>query len=322
MTSAIPQWIATALDDALVGIGATADPAKRRDEVDRLLRCWTEHGRAFHNARYLGFVLEQLDKLDGAATDPDALRIALAYRGAQREMGWEELESNPGPDADAPGADTLRALGVEEAQIQRVADLVRQLQSHAPEPDDLDAKIAIDANLAALASPPQQYKKLLQGLRADAAGVDGEEFLRRRRKAVKRLLARRNVFFTPLGRRWDASARENLQAELALIDHQLGAEADEDTFEPEQRERPVLRTSAKMKRSRLANQDAVAAAVQDPPAENLAAEDLPEGVAAAEGVDEDDFDEADAGAADDTATTSTLETIPDLVEELRRRKRS
>lgn len=318
MSSSTPQWVYSALDDALVAIGATASPAARRAEIERILGGWNMRGRSFHNARYLSSVLEHLDKLEGAATDPAALRVAFAYRGAQEEVGWEDadIEGVPAAVPQITSPERLAQLGVEPDQVARIQELVAQLSSHQPDPHDLDAKIIIDADMAVLASPPQLYRKLLEGLRSEVPHMDSAVFLRHRRRAIKRLLSRRNVFFSPIGRQWDQVARENLEAELGAIEAKLAALGDEGegtSVAPgaEPRDRWVIRHSLKTKRA--------------------AATDVGEGSAPPAGAREDDIHAAESeelaptGSAqtgdDSVATTSTLEMIPDLIEEIRRRKR-
>lgn len=318
MSSSTPQWVYSALDDALVAIGATASPAARRSEIERILGGWNMRGRSFHNARYLSSVLEHLDKLEGAATDPAALRVAFAYRGAQEEVGWEDadMESVPAAVPQITSPQRLAQLGIDPDQVARIQELVDQLSSHRPDPDDLDAKIIIDADMAVLASPPQQYRRLLEGLRSEVPHMDSAVFLQHRRRAIKRLLSRRNVFFSPIGRQWDQVARENLEAELGAIEAQLAAFGDEGegtSVAPgvEPRDQWVIRHSLKTKRAAVA--------------------DMHEGAASPAGTGQGDIDAADpedpagpelAQASDDSvAMTSTLEMIPDLIEEIRRRRR-
>lgn len=313
-SSRAPEWLYRALDDALVSIGATADAKVRRAEIDKLVSAWNMSGRSFHNARYLSSVLEQLDSLEAASTDPEILRVAFAYRGAEYEVGWEDarMEDTPTSVPRICTSDDLARLGVPQENIDRVKDLVTQLGQHAPRPGDLDAKIIIDADMAILASAPQQYRKLLEGLRGEVPFMDSEDFLRWRRRSIKRLLSRRHIFFSPVARRWDDVARENLEAELNSIEARLSAD-DEDTeplpVDEEQSDKVVIRHSLRSP-SRLITKIEVPGTSGR---ETLDSTDPSD--AAAPELSNEELDRED-----DLASTSTLEVLPDIFDAIRRRQ--
>ncbi|MFZ1381862.1 MAG: hypothetical protein WAS54_03620 [Scrofimicrobium sp.] len=313
--SGVPEWIYSALDSALVSIGATADAKTRRVEIDRLISAWNMSGRSFHNVRYLSSVLEQLDSLDAAATDPEILRVAFAYRGAEHEVGWEDagMEDSPSSVPQICNADDLLRLGVPGQTVERVKDLARQLGQHSPKADDLDAKIIIDADLAILASPPQRYRKLLEGLRGEVPFMDSEDFLRRRRRAIKRLLLRQHVFFSPVGRRWDAVARENLEAELNSIEARLSS--DDDDSEPmpadeEQSDTVVIRHSLRSPARVAAAEEGRGEASES----SLESTDPGEDGA---GYEQENVEQTVSDREDDLASTSTLELLPDIFDSIR-----
>lgn len=230
MNSKTPQWLYSALDEALVSAGATADEKARRTEVARVLNAWNMPGRCYHNGRYLASMLEFLDELAGAVARPELLVLAAAYRGALEEIGWEESVSFPFPAVDPVMVDTsaLKVLGVPQASVERIVSLVDQLSRHDAQPDDFDAQILIDADLASLASPPQEYRELLAGLRAEASHLDDITFLTSRRNVVSTLLEGPQIFSTPLAFDLDTAARQNLEAELAGIDRRLKRQDERD----------------------------------------------------------------------------------------------
>lgn len=223
MQGRIPQWLYSALDDALVGVGASAGPGARRALIDDMISAWNEDDRSFYNCRYLAYVLERVDELEGTTSEADLLRLAVAYRGIRGEMGWEE--SRP-PNQITISLAALRAeelldLGVNAEQVTRIQALVEQLANHTPVPGDLSAYILVDADLALLASPPQQYRDFLSLLRRQASQMSDEEFLRSRRELITTLLERPRIFSTPLASQWENAAHENLEAELSGITAKL-----------------------------------------------------------------------------------------------------
>lgn len=219
----IPAWLYTALDQALVEAGATAPLPQRREVIDRLISAWNLEGRRFHNFRYLAHVFERLDELEGATSSPELLRLAMAFRGAIDELGWEEADVHPSPAA-VPALVSMKDLtdlGISSAQAERIEGLVVQLAEHRAREEDFEARILIDADLASLAAPPQRYREFLENLRLEAANLSEEEFLRRREGALRHLLQRSQIFSTPVASQWEDAARENLEAELAATERKL-----------------------------------------------------------------------------------------------------
>lgn len=315
-SSGAPEWLFTALDSALVNIGATADEQTRREEVELLVSAWNMGGRSFHNAKYLSSVLEHLDSLEAAAIDPDMLRIAFAYRGAEKEVGWEDcgIGCHPATVPQVCDVDRLLRLGVPPQTVERIHDLVDQLSEHSPKNNDLDAKIIIDADMAVMAAPPQRYRQLIEGLRNEVPFLNSEDFLKRRKRAIMRLLGRRYIFFSPVGRRWDEIARENLEAELSSIEARLSS--DDEEVEPlpkdEEPDQVVVRTSIRPALGR-ANVGVVSL-------------DTPSAGASTVAVEEDSptrtltDKEAGADREDDLVSTSTLEMLPDIFDTIRRKR--
>lgn len=309
MGALTPQWLYSALDSALVGVGATVDQEKRRAEVQAIIDGWNAEGRTFHNARYLGSVFEHLDELEGAALQPDLIRVAFAYRGALEEVGWEDTELSASPAAvpQLSVADRLSAIGVLPEQIAEIQQLIDQISLHHPLPDDMDAKIIIDADLAVLAGPPQLYRKMLEGLREEAPHLDMDMFLRQRHKAIKQLLRRRNIFFSPLGKGWDEPARENLEAELAAVERKIAARDDDDEaiVEDSDDTAPVVIRGSALKAARALREQTQSNAVPAPLRVPIAERSF------ISRQDEDDL----------VAETSTLESVEDVLEARRKPRR-
>ena len=229
------------MDEALVAVGATAPPAQRAEVVARIAAAWDRKGRTFHDGRYLAQVLERLEMLEEATTEPAALQLAAALRGALEGPGWEETVGHRSlpPIPALVDLEDLRALGIPAGGVQRIDALVDQLSTHRPAREDVGAKILVDADLGALAVPPQEYKELLGRLRNEVAHLSEADFLLARRAVLLRLLGRDQLFVTPVASQWEDVARINLEAELATTDRKLG-ELDFRTGDPEQEGDPAL----------------------------------------------------------------------------------
>lgn len=227
MGALAPQWLFSSFVEAMQEVGATAPVGDLKVEARNLVGRWTAPDRHVHNIRHLINVLAHVDELATTAHDPDVLRVAAWYHGATL---------NKAVDARVTGLDVhriasecsahtqrrLEDLGVSEDVAIRIGELIRDLALHTAPADDLDAQVLVDADLASLAATPQDYKKYRLLLREEYTQVDDLSYLRARRLVVRALLARPNVFHSPLGQAWESRARENLEAELAKLDEAIG----------------------------------------------------------------------------------------------------
>ncbi len=225
MGAEAPQWLFGSFVQAMQEVGATAPMADLDGEARDLVDRWTEPGRRVHNLRHLVDVLARVDELAPTTHDPDVLRVATWYHGAVLNTAAAALLVDTDPVVLARScvshtSDRLTALGVSEDVAARIGELIIILATHTAPRDDLDAQVLVDADLAALAATPQEYKKYRQMLREEY-NVDDLTYLRARRLIVRRLLSRPSVFQSPRGQAWEARARENLEAELAKVDEAI-----------------------------------------------------------------------------------------------------
>ncbi len=329
MRSVTPMWLYAALDDALVQIGATADAAERKQLVDRVIAAWNLDGRSYHNARYLAYIFERLDDLEGATSEPETLRVAAALRGALEEPGWEESANHRSPAAVPAmvSVSDLVDLGVPRERALRVDALISQLASHNPDADDLEAHLLVDADLAALAAPPQEYREFLSHLREEVPHLSEVDYLRARRAVLRHLLDRPRIFSTPLASQWEDGARGNLEADLVATKAKLSKlsgdiEEEHEHTARKQQEKPrtrskesrVLRISRAQKFARMDGESRTAQTPM-PPA-------IPPRTTPPEGPvkGEEPQTVRPETEPDYASDTSTLESVADLIENSRPRQ--
>ena len=129
----------------------------------------------------------------------------------------------------------MEALGLSEDVISRVQELMMALFTHRADPSDMDAQVLIDADLGMLAASPQDFKRFRESLREECPDLCDTDYVRARRLAIKKILAREQIFHSPLALAWEESARANLEAESAKLARVLKAYApDVDLNEPEE----------------------------------------------------------------------------------------
>ena len=220
-----PQWLLSAWRRSVEAVGATAD----RDAIERIGRAlierWTSAERVHHNLKRLIGVLARVDELAAETHEPDVVRIAAWYHGAVFTSSAQHAYAHRG-GADAEGSAALargelEELGVPEDVIARVEKLIVCLSRHVAPPDDIDAQALCDADLGGLAAEPQRYEAYRREVRAEYSHIPERDYVEARLAIVSKLLERRALFASPLGRAWENAARDNLRAERERLQHEL-----------------------------------------------------------------------------------------------------
>lgn len=241
-----PQWLFSSFVDAMQEIGASAPIPLLEAEARDLISRWNAKGRILHNTRHLIKTLARIDEIASTAHDPDVLRVALWYQGAVLNRSFDVFQRGTNSDEQEFSAlyharSRMETLGLSEDVISRVQELMMALFTHRADPSDMDAQVLIDADLGMLAVSPQDFKRFRESLREECPDLCDTDYVRARRLAIKKILAREQIFHSPLALAWEESARANLEAESAKLARVLKAcapdadlnEPDED-FEPEE----------------------------------------------------------------------------------------
>ena len=241
-----PQWLFSSFVDAMQEIGASAPIPLLEAEARDLISRWNAKGRILHNTRHLIKTLARIDEIASTAHDPDVLRVALWYQGAVLNRSFDVFQRGTNSDEQEFSAlyharSRMETLGLSEDVISRVQELMMALFTHRADPSDMDAQVLIDADLGMLAVSPQDFKRFRESLREECPDLCDTDYVRARRLAIKKILAREQIFHSPLALAWEESARANLEAEsakLARVLKECAPEADldepEEDFGPEE----------------------------------------------------------------------------------------
>ncbi|MCL3778118.1 MULTISPECIES: hypothetical protein [unclassified Actinomyces] len=222
-----PQWLLPAYVRSVRALGSTATTEQVHQAGERLIEMWASPDRRFHNLKHAIDMLARVDELADESHNPDVMRLAAWYHGCVFSSASEQTYCrNGGEDEEASAAyarEDLTALGVPERVTERVCALIINLKRHNLEQGDIDALALNDADLGTLAVDPQEYKRYRELVRQEYAHIPDGDYLRARLAIVSRLLARESLFCSPLGQRWEAAARENLEAERKRLEDGLAA---------------------------------------------------------------------------------------------------
>jgi predicted metal-dependent HD superfamily phosphohydrolase len=189
------------------------DSPTSRTEWAAVMDAWSQPHRRYHDLAHLAAVLGVVAQLDGAATDPAAVRLAAWYHDVVYEPTSGDNEQVSAERARAG----LRGL-VPDERIAEVERLVLLTAGHDPEPEDANGAVLCDADLAVLAGPPEAYIAYASAVREEYGHLSDEDFTRGRIAVLESLLALPALYRTPeAARLWTETARANLTAELTLL---------------------------------------------------------------------------------------------------------
>ena len=216
-----PQWFISSFVRSARGAGVTASEEAIRDVGQKLLECWAQPQRRFHNLRHLADVLGRVDELSQETHHPELVRLAAWYHGAVFAVHPGPVPSyQVGEDCTASAklaVQQLAGLGMPADRARRVGELVNALARHAPDSGDVDSAVLSDADLAVLATEPQRYREYLREVREEYADISPADFVNTRIEILSRLLARHRLFSSPRAEMWEEAARQNIDAELQRL---------------------------------------------------------------------------------------------------------
>jgi len=197
----------------------TARRVGARDDIAHagadLLGRYAEGHRRYHGLAHLDDVLRSVDELAHLAADADAVRLAAWYHDAVYDPAATDNEERSAALAETE----LTRLRVSDRVVAEVARLVRATAAHEPAPDDSNAAVLCDADLAILAADPSRYQQYVDAVREEYASVEDETFTRGRAAILRRLLERQWLFSTQEARAtWEDAARANMTAELSRLE--------------------------------------------------------------------------------------------------------
>ncbi|MER7130047.1 HD domain-containing protein [Streptosporangium saharense] len=183
-------------------------------EADRLgadlLSRYGEPHRRYHTTTHLETVLDHVDALAGSAVNPDLVRLAAWFHDAVYDPRRGDNEERSARIAER----ALPELGVSPEAVATVARLVRLTVTHAPGPGDADGAVLCDADLAILASSPEEYAAYTAAVREEYSFVPEEDFRRGRAAVLRSLLDLPAIFHIA---DLEARARTNIHAELERL---------------------------------------------------------------------------------------------------------
>lgn len=198
------RWVATLRDVGIADDGL----------FDALIARYDEDHRRYHTVEHVGAVVvraEELAEAEGLG-ERDAVLLAAWFHDVIYDPRAADNEAR----SAAWATEVLSSRGAPPALVERVVELVVLTADHAAAPDDLEAAVLLDADLAVLAAEPAEYDRYAEAVREEYGFVPDEAFRVGRRRVLEGLLAR-PLFRTEAMAGAEPVARANLARELERL---------------------------------------------------------------------------------------------------------
>jgi predicted metal-dependent HD superfamily phosphohydrolase len=185
------------------------------DEVlyHRLVACWREPHRHYHTLQHLYECLDLFEGVRSTAQRPGEIELALWFHDAFYDPTRDDNEER--------SAEWARASVLEAGLPRDVADRLHALvmaTRHEAVPQDADAQLLVDVDLAILGSAPARFDESDEQIRLEYAHVPEDEFRAGRRRVLGDFLDRPRLYSTEsFHSRFERQARENLARALARL---------------------------------------------------------------------------------------------------------
>jgi predicted metal-dependent HD superfamily phosphohydrolase len=170
-------------------------------------------GRFYHTLVHLEHLYGQVLPLKTDIEDWDTLLFTLFYHDVVYNASRKDNEEKSAEIAEAH----LTALGYPPARISRCKAQIIATKSHV-ESSEQDTNLFLDADLSILGQEFSIYKTYTQQIRKEYAMYPDLLYRPGRKKVLQHFLGMDSIFKTRyFQEKYEASARKNLQAELAQL---------------------------------------------------------------------------------------------------------
>lgn len=182
-------------------------------EYAAILRSYGEPHRAYHTLQHLDECLGLLVEVRDLCRHADEVGLALWFHDAIYDPHQN--------DNEARSAEWLTRVategGVAPASVARLRGLV-MATCHAAAPEDADARLLVDIDLAVLGAPPQRFDEYERQIRTEYRWVEEAVYRKVRGKLLQEFLARTSLYSTAsFKQRFEAPARSNLRRSITQL---------------------------------------------------------------------------------------------------------
>ncbi|MBK8397971.1 MAG: HD domain-containing protein [Leptospiraceae bacterium] len=179
---------------------------------ERVIECYSESNRDYHNLRHIREMLENLNKYAEHIIDYPLLYISCLYHDIVYDTHASDNEEK---SAEYLERDFGSYLSNEKLEICK--KLILGTKKHEHLEDDFDNKIFLDSDLLILGRDRNRYIEYMDSIRKEYEWVEKEFYKQERTKILKKFLERDRIYFTDeIFKQYENRARENIKFEIEM----------------------------------------------------------------------------------------------------------
>ena len=176
-----------------------------------LIAAYGADGRFYHNLSHIQHALDIADQLQDVATDFTAVQLAIWFH----DVVYDPRQGDNEAQSAAYVVRVLHPLGVPMATLTTASDLILATQSHETAVADPNYFVILDADLAILGAPSDQYDRYAHAIRQEYSFVPEAAYQQGRAAVLRRFLERSPFYFTAwMQERFETAVVRNLTREL------------------------------------------------------------------------------------------------------------
>lgn len=178
---------------------------------------YSEPHRRYHTLDHIRHCLEQLDRVQHLAVDPDAIELALWFHDVIYDPTVDDNELR-----SARFFDSHLGVHLSGEQAARIHRLIMATE-HPSEPDDDDSRLMVDIDLSSFALPWEEFIRDTQDIQAEFAHVPEEQLIAGKLRFLGALLSRPRFYLTDYFHdRLESRARSNIEQHIRDIENRAG----------------------------------------------------------------------------------------------------
>ena len=179
-----------------------------------IVSAYTHSGRYYHTLHHLCDLFAVLDTYRHQLEHPLAVDLAVFYHDIIYSTYRKDNEERSAEYAEQQ----LALLGCSPDLVTLVSELIRATKRHQALHSTNDFYYFLDADLSILAAPPDTYKQYTKDIRQEYNLVPNWLYKQGRAKVLRIFVERQRIYYTnDMHQRFDAIARKNMLAELAIL---------------------------------------------------------------------------------------------------------
>ena len=180
--------------------------------LERIIECYSESHRDYHNLRHIREMLECLNLYKTAISDYPILYLSCLYHDIVYDTHAQDNEEK---SAEYLEKDFHNYLSIE--QISNCRNLILGTKKHQFLQNDFDHKIFLDSDLLILGRERNRYIEYMDSIRKEYEWVEREFYKQERAKVLQKFLERERIYFTDeIFHAYEKQARENIKFEIEM----------------------------------------------------------------------------------------------------------